>query len=64
MQLFTSALSYSRNENFVSTSKKLLKNVETFAVVHYFAWKLEFVSNILCMIVRRGVINIEINVIF
>ena len=41
-----------KNENFVSISENLLKNRNwTFHVVRYFAWKLEFVSNILWMIV-------------
>ena len=34
------------NENFVDTSKTLLKNRNlTFPVVHYFTWKLEFISS-------------------
>ena len=38
--------------NFVNTSKTLLKNRNwTFSVVHFFTWKLEFVSNILSMVV-------------
>ena len=46
------AYSSSQNENFVSTSKNLLKNRNwTFAVVPYFTWKLELVSNIFWMIV-------------
>ena len=47
-----SAQSSSRNENFVNTCKNLLKNInQTFLVVRYSTWKLEFVSNILWMIV-------------
>ena len=47
-----SAQSFSRNENFVSTNKNLLKNRSwTFPIVRYFTWKPEFVSNILWMIV-------------
>ena len=49
IQLLPSAQS-SQNENFVSTSKNLLKN-RNWTVVLYFTWKLEFVSNILRMIV-------------
>ena len=46
-----SAQSSSRHENFVSTSKNLLKNCNwSFSIVRYFTWKLEFVSNILWMI--------------
>ena len=38
---------FSRNENFVSTNKNLLKNRNwTFPAVHYFTWKLEVVPNI------------------
>ena len=41
-----------RNEHFISTSKNLLKNrYWTFLLVRYFTWKLEFVSNILWVIV-------------
>ena len=40
---------YSQNENFVNTSKK--NRNWTFPVVRCFIWKLEFVSNILCIIV-------------
>ena len=39
---------------FVNTSKKLLNNRNwTFPAMCYFTWKLEFVSNILSMIVER-----------
>ena len=42
----------SRNESFVNTSKNLLKyRNRTFAVVHYFTWKLELASSALLMIV-------------
>ena len=42
----------SQNENFVSTSKNLLKNKNwIFTVAPYFTWKLKFVSNVLWMIV-------------
>ena len=45
--------SSSQNQNFVNTSKNILKNInQTFLVVRYFTWKLEFVSNILSMIVE------------
>ena len=48
-----SAHSSSWNESFVSTSKDLLKNRNwTFPVVCYFTWKLEFISNVLWMIVE------------
>ena len=47
-----SAQSSSRNENFASTSKNLWSNrIWTFTLVRYFTWKLEFISNILWMIV-------------
>ena len=36
-----------QNENFVNTSKKLLKIEIKLPVVRYFTWKLELVSNIL-----------------
>ena len=52
VELLPNAQSSSRNENFVSTSKNLLKNRNwTFPAVRCFTWKLEFVSNILWMIV-------------
>ena len=48
-----SAQSSFRNENFVCTSENLLKNRNgTFPVVHGLTWKLEFLSNILWIIVR------------
>ena len=38
--------------NFVSTSKNLLKNRDwTSPIVRYFTWKLEFVLNVLWMII-------------
>ena len=47
-----SAQSCSQNKNLVSTSMHLLENRNwTFPKVHYFTWKLEFVSNILWMVV-------------
>ena len=47
VEFLPSAKSFSRNENFVSTSKNLLKNRNwTFPAVHYFTLKLEVVSNI------------------
>ena len=47
-ELLPSTYSSSRNENFVSTIKKLLRNRNcTFTVMHYFTYKLELVSNIL-----------------
>ena len=52
IELLPSAQSSSRNENFVSTSKNFLRNRNwTFLIRHYFTWKLEFVTNILWMIV-------------
>ena len=37
-----SDLSFPRNENFVSTSRNLLKNKNwIFSIVRYFTWKLE-----------------------
>ena len=46
-------ISPSQNENFVSTSKNLLKYKNwIFTVAPYFTWKLKFVSNDLWMIVR------------
>ena len=54
IELFPSAQSSFRNENFVNISKKLLKNRNwTFPVVGYFTRKLEFASNILRMIVTQ-----------
>ena len=48
---YSLVLSRPRNENFVSTSKNLLKGRNwTFAVVRYFIWKIEFVENILWVI--------------
>ena len=48
-------LSLSPNRNFVSTSKKLLKNRNwTFPVVRHFTWKLESAANTLCMIVSKN----------
>ena len=51
----------SQNENFVSNSKNLLKcgNL-TFPVVHYFTWKLEFVSDVLWMIVGHCKWNVQV----
>ena len=47
-----SAQSSSQNKTFVNTSKKLMKNRNrTFRVVRYFTSKLQFISNILFMIV-------------
>ena len=44
-----------KNDNFVNISKKLLKNRnEAFPLVPYFTLKLEFVSNILFIIVVYG----------
>ena len=43
-----------QTENFVNTSRHLLKNRNWFfAVIHYFTWKLEILVNILCMIVGK-----------
>ena len=54
MELLPSAQSTLRNENVVGTSKNLLNNRNwTFRVVCCFKWKLEFVSNILWIIVER-----------
>ena len=40
---------------FIITSKRLLKNRnQTFPVVRYLTWKLEFVAKILSMIVSRN----------
>ena len=45
---------YSQNENFVSTSKNLLRNRNwSLLGVRCFTWKLAFASNILRMIVGR-----------
>ena len=55
-ELLPSAWSSSRKKNFFSSSEKLLKNTNwTFSVVRYFTWKLEFVSNILWMIVSGNI---------
>ena len=52
IELFPSPQTHSRNENFVSTSKYLLRSKAwAFPVLCYFTWKLEFASNILWMIV-------------
>ena len=52
IKLLPSAQSSSRNKNFVSASKNVLKNRNwTFLVVCYFRWRLEFLSNILWMTV-------------
>ena len=61
MKLLPSAQPPSRNENFVSTSKSLLKNRNsTFPIVRYFTWKLEFVSNILWMMAAYFTEKLEI----
>ena len=45
----------SKNDNFVNISKRLLKNRnEAFPLVPYFTLKLEFVSNVLFIIVAYG----------
>ena len=45
-------ITITRTENFVSTTKNLLKKRNwIFPVLHYFTWKLEFLSNILWTIV-------------
>ena len=47
-----SAQSSSQNENFVNTSRNLLRNRnQTFSLASYFTWKLDLVSNILWIIV-------------
>ena len=51
MELDPSAQSSSKNENFVNTSKKILKNANATFVVPFFTWKQHFISNILSMIV-------------
>ena len=52
MELWPSAQPSSQNEHFVNTNKKLLKYRNwTFPVMRFFTEKLEFVSNILSMIV-------------
>ena len=52
IKLLPSAQSSSRNKNFVSASKNVLKNRNwTFLVVCYFRWRLELLSNILWMTV-------------
>ena len=52
IELLPSTQSSSANKNFVSTTKNLIKNRNRiFPVVHYFTLKLEFVSNILWIIV-------------
>ena len=48
MELLPSTQSPSQDENYANISKNPLKNKNwTFPEVHYFTWKLEFVSNIL-----------------
>ena len=45
-------------KHFFSTGKNLLKNRKgTFPIVHYFTWKLEFVSNIFLMIADVNFFN-------
>ena len=57
-----SAQSSSQNKTFVNTSKKLIKNRNrTFRVVRYFTSKLQFISNILFMIVCYKVYSIQLN---
>ena len=57
IELLPSGQSCSQNENFDSTSKNLLENRNwTFPVMRYFTWKLEFVSNILWIIVDQALI--------
>ena len=52
MMLSLKSFSQIKIKNFIDTSKNLQKNRNwAFLVVHYFTWKLEFVSNILSMIV-------------
>ena len=52
IEFLPTAQSSFQNENFVSSSKNLLKNRNwTLPVMHYFTWKLVFVSSILWMIV-------------
>ena len=51
-KLTVSSYHANQNDYFVNTSEKLWKNRnQTFPVVHFSAWKLELVSNILWMIV-------------
>ena len=53
IELLPNAQSSIRNKNFVSTSQILVKSRNwTFSLLRFFTWKLEFFSNILCMIVK------------
>ena len=62
IELLSSAQPSSRNEHFVSPSKNLLKNRNwTFPVVCRFTWKLEFVSNILWMILASSQVEHRFN---
>ena len=59
-----SAYSSSRSETFVGTSKSFLKNRNwTFPLVRYFLRKLEFVSNVLRMIVGEMIFSLRSYVI-
>ena len=52
LQLYLSAQSFPKNENFVNASKKLQRNRNlTFPILCFFTLKLEFVSNVLFMII-------------
>ena len=54
IELVPSAYYYSWNENFVGTSKNLLKNrILTLPSVRYSTWKLELVWDILWMITAK-----------
>ena len=53
-----------RNENFVGSSKNLLKSKNwTFPVVHCFTWKLEFVSNIWWILLVSSQVEHSFNMI-
>ena len=57
MELYPSAQSSSQKEYFVNTSKRLLeKRILTYPVERYFKWKLEFLSNILSVVVAETII--------
>ena len=51
IEIYPSAKAYSENNFFFKSRKKPKNNNRTFPVVIYFTWKLEFISNILLMIV-------------
>ena len=53
--------SFSQNENFVNTRKKLLKNRNwTFPLVRYFTWIIKFISNIFPWLILETIFPFEL----